>query len=79
MEERWRRSEPPQFSLKKKEEVYAALPYAASFHCLVDEWQEWHDYEGLKPKPKDKCIFVDKKVEVVSHCTEWCAAASKHR
>ena len=29
------------------DEVYAALPYAASFHCLVEEWQ---DCEELKPK-----------------------------
>ena len=24
----------------RTEEVYAALQYAASFHCLVEEWQD---------------------------------------
>ena len=33
------------------EEVYAALQYAASFHCLVEEWR---DVEELKPTPKEK-------------------------
>ena len=38
--------------------MYAALQYAASFHCLV---QEWNDCVELKPKPKEKMIFVDNK------------------
>ena len=29
----------------------AALQYAVSFHCPV---QEWKDFEELKPKPKEK-------------------------
>ena len=41
-----------------KEEVYAALLYAASFRCLVGQWK---DCEELKPKPEEKLIFVDKK------------------
>ena len=40
-----------------REKVYAALQCAASFHCLVEEWK---DCEELKPKPKEKWIFVDK-------------------
>ena len=32
---------------QEREEVYAALQYAASFHCLMKEWKE------LKPKPKE--------------------------
>ena len=35
----------------EREEVYAALQYAASFHCLVEEWKDCGD---LKPKPKEK-------------------------
>ena len=35
---------------QEREEVYAALQYAASFHSLVEEWK---DCEGLKPKPKE--------------------------
>ena len=31
---------------QRKEKVYAALQYAGSFHCLVEEW---HDGEELKP------------------------------
>ena len=32
------------------EEVYAALRYAASFHCFVEERK---DCDELKPKPKE--------------------------
>ena len=41
---------------QEREEIYAALWYAASFHCLVVEWK---DSEELKPKPKEKWTFVD--------------------
>ena len=34
---------------KEREEVSAALQYAASFHCLVEEWK---DCEELKPSQK---------------------------
>ena len=53
---------------KEREDVYAALQYAASFHCLVEEWK---DCEELKPPPKEKWIFVDKKREVTKRQTEW--------
>ena len=36
---------------QEREEVYAALQYAASFHCSVEEWK---DCEEIKPKPKKK-------------------------
>ena len=49
---------------------------AASFHCLVDEWK---DCEELKPKPKEKWIFVDQKREETKHRTEWCAEAEEYR
>ena len=35
---------------QEREEVYAALQYAASFHWLVEGWK---DCEELKPKPKE--------------------------
>ena len=54
--------------------MFAVLQYAASFHCLVEEWK---DCEELKPKPKEKWIFVDKKREETKHRTEWCAEANK--
>ena len=34
----------------KRAEVYAALQYAASFHCFVEQWK---DCDELKPKPKE--------------------------
>ena len=34
---------------QEREEVYAALQYVASFHCLVEQWK---DCEELTPKPK---------------------------
>ena len=43
---------------QEREEVYAALRYAASFHCLVEDWK---DCEELKPQPKEKWTFVEKK------------------
>ena len=43
---------------QKRKEVYAALQYAASYHCLVEEW---NDCGELTPNPKEKWIFVDKK------------------
>ena len=38
-------------TVQQEREVYTALQYAASFHCLVEEWK---DYEELKPQPKEK-------------------------
>ena len=61
---------------QEREEVYAAPQYAASFHCLVKEWQ---DCGELKPKLKDKCAFVDRKMEAQKHRMEWCAAAREYR
>ena len=43
---------------QEREKLYVALQYAASFHCLVEEWK---DCEELKLQPKEKWIFVDKK------------------
>ena len=59
-----------------KEEVYVALQYAASFHCLVEQWK---DCEELKPKPKEKLIFVHTRSGGMKHRTEWCAEANRHR
>ena len=35
-------------TMKQEREVYAALQYAAGFHCCLVE--EWKDCEELKPK-----------------------------
>ena len=56
---------------QEREEVYAA-----SFHCSVEEW---NDCEELRPKTKEKWIFVDQKREEMKHRTEWCAEANKFR
>ena len=61
---------------QEREEVYVALQYAASFHCLVEEWK---DCEELKPKPKEKWSFIDKRSEGMKHRTEWCAEADRYR
>ena len=39
---------------QEREEVYAALQCAASFHCLVEEWK---DCAEIKPQPKEKWTF----------------------
>ena len=54
---------------QEREEVHAALQ-------LVEEWK---NCEELKPKPREKWIFVDKKREETRHRTEWCAEAKKFR
>ena len=41
--------------------------------------EEWTDCEELKPQPKEKWIYVDKKREEAKHRTEWCTAASKYQ
>ena len=41
---------------QEREEVYEDLQYAASFHCLVEEWK---GCEELTPKPMEKWTFVD--------------------
>ena len=61
---------------QEREEVYAALQYAASFHCLEEGWR---GCEALKPQPKEKWTLWDKKREETRHRTEWCAAVSKYR
>ena len=61
---------------QERVEVHAALQCAASFHCLVEQWK---DCEELKPKPKEKWIFVDEKSEETKRRAEWCAEADKCR
>ena len=61
---------------QEREEVCAALQYAASFHCLVEEWK---DCEELKPKPEEKWIFLEQKREERKHRVEWCADANSYR
>ena len=39
---------------QEREEVYSALQYAASFHCLLKEWKGCGE---LKPRPKEKYGF----------------------
>ena len=61
---------------QEREEVYAALRYAVSFHCVVEQWK---DREELKLKPKAKWTFVNQKREETKHRTEWCAEADWYR
>ena len=49
---------------QERQDVYAAMQYAVSFPCLVEEWQEC---EELKPKPKEKLTLVDREVESKKH------------
>ena len=61
---------------QEREGVFAALQYAASFHCLVNTWE---DCEEFIPKPEGKWTFVDRKGEAKKHRPEWCAAIRKYR
>ena len=42
---------------QEREEVFLALQYAASFHCLVEQQK---DCEELKPKLKEKWVYVER-------------------
>ena len=59
---------------QERKEMCVALQHAASFHCLVEEWK---DCEEIRPKPREKWIFVDKRRGKMKHRTEWCAEANK--
>ena len=54
---------------QEREDACAALQYAASSHCLVEDWNDC----------EEKWIFVDKKREETKHGTEWCAVTSRYR
>ena len=58
----------------EQEDVYAALEHAGSFHCLVEEWI---DCEDPTPKPKEKWVFLNRKVEAKKHRTEWCCGSTQ--
>ena len=66
----------PETMQQEREEVHAALQYAASFHCLVERWKYC---EELKLKQREKLTFVDQKREETKHRTEWCAEADRYR
>ena len=61
---------------QEREEVYAVLQYAASFHCLVEDGRI---VKSDQAEANEKWIFVDKKSEETKHRTEWCAEANMHR
>ena len=42
---------------QEREEVYAALQHAATFHCLVEGWK---DYEELRQDPKRKVVSLNR-------------------
>ena len=61
---------------QERDVVCAALQYAPSFHCLVEEWE---DCEELKPKSKEKWIFVVEKKEEMKYRMELCVGVNKYR
>ena len=64
-------------TVQQEREVYAALQYAASFQCLVEEWK---DCEELEPKPEENLGFSLMRIrEETKRRTEWCADANKYR
>ena len=61
---------------QKREDMHAALQYAASFRCLEEQWK---NCEEPRPKPKEKWVFVAKKSENMKHRTDWRAEADMCR
>ena len=43
----------------EQDDVFAALQYAPSFHCLVEEWK---DCGGLGPTPQGNWTSVNRKL-----------------
>ena len=38
---------------QEREEVYAALQYAASFHCLVEQWKDCEEAQAEAERKVD--------------------------
>ena len=57
----------------EREEVYVALQYVASFHCLVKDCKDCE--ERLSQK---KMEFHGKRREGTKHRMEWCAASRRY-
>ena len=58
----------------ERDEVCAALQYADSFHCLVEDVK---DCEELRSKRKEKLVFGNRRGQAKKHRTEWCVAAKR--
>ena len=39
----------------EREEVFVALQYAASFHCLVEEWKDCEETQAKAERKVDFC------------------------
>ena len=57
----------------------AMLDEAFMAEARAETMKQWKDGEELKPKPKEKWSFVDKKSEGMKHRTGWCAEADRYR
>ena len=62
---------------QEREEVYAALQYAASFHCLVEEWKGLQELSSHSRKKSGSSWT--KKSEETKHRTEWCSDAEARK
>ena len=71
----WRRQEQNTVQ-QERAEVYAALQYAASFHCLVKEQK---DFEELKPQPKEQWTCGQAKRGNTASNGMVCFSVSKYR
>ena len=74
MKESWRRKERVRSSRREKKGTQPCSRQPA----FIVRWQNGRDCEELKPKSKDKWVFVAKKREGKEHQTEWCATANKY-
>ena len=73
------------FWQKQKQKLFIKKEKRCVQHCsmrpaftVVVEWKDCQDCEELRPKPKEKWVFVEKKSENMKHRTEWCAAANRY-
>ena len=59
----------------QQERIRSVCSFAVCGQFSLSRQRNWKD---LKPRPKEKWIFVQKKSEESKHRTEWCANASKY-
>ena len=56
---------------QEREEVYAALQYAASFHCLVEEWKDCEAKAEAQGKVEFRVSEI-RGVEASNGVVCWC-------
>ena len=74
MNDTWQKQKQKLWS--RKEKRCAAVQFAASFHCLLEQRT---NCEELRPSRKTVLFFMEKRSESMKHRAEWYAEADRYR